>query len=197
MSCKVSQVENALEEATCIRKAIESKAKVNDEALAHSLGAYVATTESSSSGSSKTDSDYSDEGYEEPSKNETSNVGVSTQEAETSSHLNEQQLVDILRSCNFNWIEFVHIISNILHNKSLDEIETLLNCFAQNLPNLNVNEDEWHLVNQSRQAYAIQRRQIEKEVSIDTNWFCQNQISKILIHWVECKIHWMRLARQS
>ena len=167
MSCKVSQFENALEEGTCIREAIESIAKVKDEVLARSLGVYVATTESSSSDSSETDSDYSDEGSEEPSKNETSNAVVSTQEAETSSRLNDQQLVDILCSCDFNWIEFVHIISNILHNKSLDEIEILLNRFAQNLPNLNVNEDEWHLVNQTRQAYAIQRCQIEKGDSID------------------------------
>ena len=54
MSCKVSQVENALEEA------IESIAKVKDEALARSLGVYVATTKSSSSDRSETDSDYSD-----------------------------------------------------------------------------------------------------------------------------------------
>ena len=71
--------------------------KVKDEALTRSLGVYVATTESSSSHSNETDSDYSDKGYEEPTKNETSNVGVSTQEAETSSRLNDQQLVDILR----------------------------------------------------------------------------------------------------
>ncbi len=169
MSSKVSRVENALEEATYIREAIENIAKVKDEAIARSLGIYVATTESSSSDSSETDSDCSEDEYRVPSKTGTlSNIVVSAEVAETRSCLNDQQLIDILCSCDFNWIEFVRIICNILHKESLDEIETLLDRFAQNLPNLNVNEDNQNLVNQSRQAYAIQRRQKEKEDDVDT-----------------------------
>jgi hypothetical protein len=169
MSSKVSRVENALEEATCIREAIENIAKVKDEAIARSLGIYVATTESSSSDSSETDSDCSEDEYRVPSKTGTlSNIVVSAEVAETRSCLNDQQLIDVLCSCDFNWIEFVRIICNILHKESLDEIETLLDRFAQNLRNLNVNEDNQNLVNQSRQAYAIQRRQKEKEDDVDT-----------------------------
>jgi hypothetical protein len=78
-----------------------------------------------------------------------------------------KRLIDILRSCDLNWIEFVHIICNIMHNKSLDEIKNMLDCFAQKLPNLDVNEDDQHSINQSIQAYTIQSRQQEKEDNVD------------------------------
>ena len=94
MSCKVNQVENALEEATCIREAIEIIAKVKDAVLARFLIFLKAT---------KLQRD-----TKNPVKMKQANVVVSTQEAETSSRLNDQQLANTPCSCDFNWIEFVH-----------------------------------------------------------------------------------------
>ena len=58
MTSKVNQAENALEEATCIRKAIEIIAKVKD-AGACSFPDFPESNETT-------------KGYKEPSKNETS-----------------------------------------------------------------------------------------------------------------------------
>ena len=94
-------------------------------------------------------------------------TGLAGEDAETGSRLSDQQLVDILRSCDFNWIEFVRIVCNILNSKSFNEITSMLDRFGQSLPSLKIDEDEQYLVNQSRQAYIVQRLQKEKEDNID------------------------------
>jgi hypothetical protein len=64
MSSKISEVENALEDAAAIRDAIENIAKVKDQAILHSLGIYDTTVENESdeSDGSETDSDAPDDG---------------------------------------------------------------------------------------------------------------------------------------
>lgn len=166
MSSKVTQVENALEEATCIREAIENIAKVKDEAIARSLGIFSAADESSTD-SSETDSDFSDDDGQVSKTNLPKDIGISEEAAGTECRLSDQQLSDFLRSCDFNWIEFVRIICKIMHVKPLKEVEHELDRFAEKLQNLNICEDDLHLVSQSRKAYALQRIQREKEDDID------------------------------
>ena len=130
MSSKVTQVENALEEATCIREAIENIAKVKDEAIARSLGVFSAADESSSD-SSETDTDFSDDDDQVRKANLPKDIVISEQATGTECHLSEQQLSDFLRSCDFNWIEFVRIICKIMHVKPLKEVESELDRFAE------------------------------------------------------------------
>ena len=127
MSSKISVVENALEDAAAIRDAIENIAKVEDLAILHSLGIYDTTVENESdkSDGSETDSDTPDDdegilcgvngGSVAANKDEAQVMrfeqfgrNVCAEETETSM-MDDDQLIDILRCCDLNWIEFVRL----------------------------------------------------------------------------------------
>ena len=186
MSSEVSKVENVLEEATAIREVIENIVKVKDEAIVRSLGIYYAATTiesgNESSDSSETDSDLSEDQEdtlcgmddEAPVLSESSVhaplqqfLKEVTAEEDEASSLDDQQLLDILRRCDLNWIEFAQVVSGMLKNKPLDAADDVLVDFAGKLSSLNLNEDDEHGIEQSRQAYLIQRHQKEKEDDVD------------------------------
>lgn len=181
MSSKNSEVESALEEAAAIRDAIQNIAEVKDQVIILSLGIYDTTTESEgeTSDGSETDSDIreddedilfrvgtaTNEDEAHSMQLEQSGKQVSAEETETSS-LYDQQLVDILRCCDLNWIEFARIVTGMEENKQPNVTENMLLEFAGKLSNLNLNKEEC-LVDQSRQAYQIQRWRKDKEDDVD------------------------------
>ena len=186
MSSKISEVESALDESATIREVIENIAEVKDQTILRSLGIYDATTESEDEGEtsdgSETDSDISGddedilfrvdaaENMGEPQMMQLEQSGkqesADTEETETSS-LDDQQLIDILRCCDLNWIEFACIVTGIQENKQPNETENMLLEFAGKLSSLNLTKEEERLVDQSRQAYLIERWHKDKEDDMD------------------------------
>ena len=73
-----------------------------------------------------------------------------TAEEDEASSLDDQQLLDILRRCDLNWIEFAQVVSGMLKNNPLDAADDVLIDFAGKLSSLNLNEDDGHGRNQGR-----------------------------------------------
>ena len=179
VSSRVNKVENALLEATAIRDAIENIANIKETAILSSLGINETSDESQSESmddESETDTDNS-ENEIQPSDlddaRETVSIAVETERKQldcTQTHLDipsEQQLCDVLRCCNLNWIEFVRVVTGMIENKQSEVVENVLSMFAENLPQLDFSNDERNLIDQSRQAYSILEHVKEKEADVD------------------------------
>ena len=165
MTTKIGEVESALEDAAAIRDAIQSIAEVEDQAILHSLGIYDTTSENESecSDGSETDSDNPEDGdsalsgvygefltvNSEKTKimqlEEQAGKQASAEEGETDS-LNNHQLVDILRCCGPNWIEFVRMVTGMQEKKQPNLTENMLSEFATKLSSLNLNNKEMCLI---------------------------------------------------
>jgi hypothetical protein len=185
MSSKISEVESALEDAAAICDAIENIAKVKDQAILLSLGIYNTTVENESDDSdgSETDSDApdDDEGIlcgvnggsvaanqdeAEVMRLEQFGKNASAEETKTST-MDDDQLIDILRCCDLNWIEFVCVVTGMQENKELNLTENMLTEFTRKLPSLNLNDQEKDLIDQSRQVYLLQNWRKDKEDDVD------------------------------
>jgi hypothetical protein len=51
----------------------------------------------------------------------------------------------------------VRVVTSMQENKELNLTENVLTEFARKLPSLNLNDQEKDLINQSRQAYLLQK----------------------------------------
>ena len=167
MSTKIGEVESALEDAATIHNVIENIADIEDQAILHSLGICDTTVEneSESSDDSETDSDISED---EAEIMRLGQVGKqeSAEGIETNS-LDDQQLMSTLRSCDLNWIEFVRVVNGMQESKKPNLTENMLAEFARKLSNLNFNNQEKGLIDQTRKAYLFQKRCKDKEAHVD------------------------------
>lgn len=176
MSSRVSKVEDALLQATAIREAIENIANIKETATLRSFGVVETSDEcqdESMGDESETDTEKSEDekGLLVLGDNNVKTV-PNTVEMKQSDETNldlpyKQQLCDVLRCCDLNWIEFARVVTGMNENKQSDVVENMLNEFAEKLPELNFSEDEHCLINQSRQAYSVHEHFKEKEADVD------------------------------
>ena len=88
--------------------------------------------------------------------------GVETNE------LDNQLLMNILCSCDLNWIEFVRVVTSMQESKKTNLIENMLAEFARKLLSLNLNNEKG-LIAQSRKAYLLQKCCKDKTLTLMTH----------------------------
>lgn len=79
-------------------------------------------------------------------------------------YMSTHQLLDILRKCNLNWLEFVCVLQVSMPEHVLEQVPL---DFARQLPFLDLSENDERIIEQSRQVYlrAERRQEIESEIA--------------------------------
>lgn len=72
-------------------------------------------------------------------------------------YMNTHQLLDILRKCNLNWLEFVCALEVLMPNAAEHVLEQVLLDFAGQLPFLDLSEHDERIIEQSRQVYLEEK----------------------------------------
>ena len=182
MTHKKQKVHQAMEEASAIREAIESIAKVKEKVVLQSFGVDSDESESDESEASESETDTDDEmftvgekeGHSFPSqacdKSKDCSPGELQlkdvlNEGETYKHatdtgsvfMNSHQLCDVLRKCDLNWFSFVEVLKELVNGTS-EVLNQLLLDFSGQLSFVGLSEDEEKVVEQSRQAFLCCER---------------------------------------
>ena len=77
--------------------------------------------------------------------------------------MNSHQVLDILKSCSFNWFSFVMALKSKLPDITEQALNQLLLDFGGQLSFLNLDEGDLDLAERSRQAFLLSER---KKVSM-------------------------------
>ncbi|CAB4038415.1 Chromatin modification-related YNG2 [Paramuricea clavata] len=168
MTSVVSEVEEALKEAQAIRKVIEKLAELKDKELMKSLG--ISNDESSES----------DSGEESETDNEGSDVDDNNHDGNGYNNddgLDSNRLIAVLQQCDFNWLEFVSQIEKDKPKIDKNTMDSLLEDFAAELPNLGVSEHNNNLIQQSRQVYHEQQLLLEQQNDITNGMIVSDEES--------------------
>ena len=78
-------------------------------------------------------------------------------------YMNTHQLLDILRKCNLNWLEFVCALQVLMPNVAEHVLQQVLLDFAGQSPFLDLSEHDERIIEQSRQVYLQEKRRQEIE----------------------------------
>ena len=182
MTHKKQKGHQAMEEASAIREAIESIAKVKENVVLQSFGVDCDESESDESEASESETDTDDEMF---TVGETEGQSFPSQacdkskdcfpgelqlkdvvnEGETYKHatdtgsvfMNSHQLCDVLRKCDLNWFSFVEVLKELVNGTS-EVLNQLLLDFTGQLSFVGLSEDEEKVVEQSRQAFLCCQR---------------------------------------
>ena len=181
MTHKKQKAHQAMEEASAIREAIESIAKVKEKVVLQSFGVDCDESESDESEASESETDTDDEMF---TVGETEGQSFPSQacdkskdcfpaelqlkdvnEGETYKHttdtgsvfMNSHQLCDVLRKCDLNWFSFVQVLKELVNGTS-EVLNQLLLDFSGQLSFVGLSEDEEKVVEQSRQAFLCCER---------------------------------------
>ena len=150
-----NKVRAAYEEAKMIQESILKISEVKERALLESLDIYDSGTESDES-DTETDTDY-----------EVEDVKYETENDEIRVCLDTAKLLEILKSCKYNWFGVVDRVSEIVHDLTPEALNKLLLEFAAEIPTLGLSPDEKQLAEQSQKAFACiekaRRRELETQ----------------------------------
>ncbi len=157
-SSTVSDVEEALREATAIRNVIQKLAELKDEELLTSLGIPDENCCDSSSSESETDDDNTD----------ISDINNDRLFDTDKQCIDPQELLGILQQCSWNWLEFAtKTEKKIQQSGETLRLEHVLEDFAKQLLDLNISEQDYEVIEQSKQVYHQQEDLRKKQDEID------------------------------
>lgn len=98
-------------------------------------------------------------------------------------YMNTHQLLDILRKCNLNWLEFVCALEVLMPNAAEHVLEQVLLDFAGQLPFLDLSEHDERIIEQSRQVYLEEKRRQEMESEIADGMIVSDSDSDCAEEW--------------
>ncbi len=170
MTSVVSEVEEALKEAAAIRQVISKLAELKDKELLKSLGiSDEESSEPESGDESETDSD-SDSVDKNSVEEDCGETNVDNGELHLGTNddsMNSKHLIDVLRKCDFNWLEFVSKVEKEKSSIDKNILDRSLEEFLEELPSLGITEHNYNLIQQSRQVYHNRNLLLEKQDEIN------------------------------
>ena len=181
MSERRQKKEDAMENASAIREAIENVAAVKEKSLLQSIGVYDTENDESETMDTESETDrdaedvtaenlmtYKDQGDMHKKHPHEFQFSDFVNEVETYKHitdtgtvfLNTHQLYDILEKCDLNWFYFVRVLKDML-SVTKEVSNQLLLDFSGQLPFMGFSEEKEKLIEQSRQAFLSSERMAE------------------------------------
>ena len=184
---RIVKVQDAAEKAHNIRVAIERIARIKEQALVEALGIALSSEGETSESESEEESE-NPESTSEIIQSKTSSVlensafsaSVKVSEGENFScgsgtadgnceldQKNGAKLLDILRKCDLNWLQFKSVARESMKGVPSETFEKMVACFYDGLLSFGVSELEANIVRQSYRVYEISKSQIDREIDIE------------------------------
>ena len=186
MNRRMVKVEDAAEKAYNIRVAIEKIAHIKEKALVQALGIALSSESKTSESESEDESEKSESLFEiiqinENSTSDDNGLSASLKVSEGKSlscgsgsanrnpelDKNSPKLLDILRKCDLNWLQFKSVARESMKDIPSEIFEEMITCFYDGLSSFGISELDASIVRQSHCVYEIRKSQIEREIDIE------------------------------
>ena len=145
MTSDVSEVEEALKEAAAIRQVISKLAELKDKEHLKSLG--ISDEESSEPESG--DESEMDSVHTNSLEKDCGDTNVDNGELHLGTNddsMNSKHLIDVLRKCDFNWLEFVSKVEKEKSSIDKNILDRSLEEFLEELHSLGITEHNYSLI---------------------------------------------------
>ena len=164
MDARAIEVEKCLVEAQEIRKGIDSLACIQDQAFLTTLG-VLSDSDDPISNSDEDDTNSLD-GVPSTSLNSIeAETGAQSDSSNTlSSIVSTEMFKSLVAASKFNWFDLVERIEQLLDDDHKDELPQYLDSLMSEPSLLDVSEDEWQLLLQSKQTFdAASKESLSEE----------------------------------
>ena len=89
--------------------------------------------------------------------------------------MNEEKLLDMLKYNDCNWFQFVMVLRDAMKDTPDDAFNTVIGKFGEKLSSFHFTEHEQMIVEQSRQAYLITNKVIERESAAEESMIVSSE----------------------
>jgi hypothetical protein len=164
---RVEQVEKAAQSAQDIMDSIEKIAHLKEKGLLEAFGIPISSESEGSE--SETDRELTDEvAYLPGSESPKSANDITTSTTSTIRNASSDDLLNILRNSDYNWLEFVNLAQENM--KELHETafqDSISDCYHK-LPSLGMSNSDMQIVQQSHQVYILNKSMEERDHAIQS-----------------------------